>query len=132
MEVAMSAWTPEELDRIGRADELDLASMRRDGTLRDPVTVWVVRDGDDLYVRSMHGPAGRWFKGTKTRRRGHIRAGGVDKDVTFTGADPRGDVDVDDRIDAEYRHKYRRYGNNIIGSVVNSSARAATIRLVPR
>ena len=64
----MSGWTPEELVRIGQADELDLASQRRDGSLRDPVTMWVVRDGDDLYVRSMHGRAGAWFRGTQTRR----------------------------------------------------------------
>jgi hypothetical protein len=49
----MPGWTPGELDRIGRADELELASERRNGSLRDPVTMWVVRDGDDLYVRSM-------------------------------------------------------------------------------
>ena len=95
----MSGWTPEELVRIGQADELDLASQRRDGSLRDPVTMWVVRDGDDLYVRSMHGRAGAWFRGTQTRRRGHIRSGGVDKDVTFV-------IDTDsalnDRIDAAY------------------------------
>ena len=47
----MTAWTSDELDKIGAADELELASLRRDGTLRKPVTVWVVRRGD-LYVRS--------------------------------------------------------------------------------
>ena len=33
----MSGWTREELDRIEQTDELDLASQRRDGSLRDPV-----------------------------------------------------------------------------------------------
>jgi hypothetical protein len=32
--VAMSAWTNDELTRIGTADELELASARPDGTLR--------------------------------------------------------------------------------------------------
>jgi hypothetical protein len=45
-------WTDEELDRVDSAEELDLASARSDGTLRDPVTMWVVRDGSGLYVRS--------------------------------------------------------------------------------
>ena len=44
----MATWTHDELDEIGAADELDLASMRHDGTLRRPVTMWVVRDGGDL------------------------------------------------------------------------------------
>jgi hypothetical protein len=48
----MTAWTDEQLDRIGTAQELGVASLRADGTLRQPVTIWVVREGDDLYVRS--------------------------------------------------------------------------------
>ena len=126
--VAMSAWTNDELTRIGSADELELASARPDGTLRSPRTIWVVRVGDDLYVRSMNGRAGGWFPATQARHQGHIRAGGVDKDVTFTDADP----DLNDQIDAAYHDKYRRYGERIIGGVVNPGARAATIQLVPR
>jgi hypothetical protein len=123
----MPAWTSEELTRIGTATELQIASRRRDGTLGNPRTIWVVRVGDDLYVRSMYGRAGGWFPGTQARHQGHIRAGGIDKDVTFADADP----DLNDQIDAAYRDKYRRYGERIIGGVVNPEARAATIRLVP-
>jgi hypothetical protein len=46
----MPAWTSDELDTIGTAEELNLASVRRDGTLRRPMTMWVVRDDDDLSV----------------------------------------------------------------------------------
>jgi hypothetical protein len=35
----MSTWTSDELDKIGGADELELASMRPDGTRRKPVTI---------------------------------------------------------------------------------------------
>jgi len=124
----MTGWTSDEVTRIGTADELELASVRRDGTLRKPRTIWVVRVGDDLYVRSMYGRTGGWFPATQVRHQGHIRAGGVDKDVTFADADPA----LNDTIDAAYRDKYRRYGDRIIGGVVNPEARAATIKLVPR
>ena len=40
----MSRWTQNQLDRIDGAQELTLASARGDGTLRRPVTMWVVRD----------------------------------------------------------------------------------------
>jgi hypothetical protein len=125
----MTAWTSDELTRIGTAEELQIASRRRDGTLRSPRTIWVVRLGDDLYVRSMYGPTGGWFPGTQERREGHIQAGGVDKDVTF--ADPDPDPDLNDQLDAAYREKYRRYGPSIIGGIVNPGARA-TIKLLPR
>jgi hypothetical protein len=124
----MTGWTSEELTRIGTAEELEIASRRRDGTLGTPRTIWVVRVGDELYVRSMYGRAGGWFPATQVRHQGHIRAGGVDEDVTFADADPN----LNDQIDAAYRDKYRRYGPNIIGGVVNPGAQAATIKLVPR
>jgi hypothetical protein len=128
-EDSMSVWSPDELARIGRAEELDLSSQRRDGSLRDSVTMWVVRDGDDLYVRSIHGRAGAWFRGTQSRRQGHIRSGGVDRDVSFViDTDPA----LNDRVDAAYRDKYRRYGDRIVGSVVNAASRDSTIKLVPR
>jgi len=79
----MTAWTSDELDKIAAAEELQIASVRRDGTLRKPVTIWVVRHGDDLYVRSAYGHTSGWFRRTLERHEGHIRAGGVDKDVLF-------------------------------------------------
>jgi hypothetical protein len=125
----MSDWTRDELSRIDHAEELELASEKRDGSLRNPVTMWVVRDGDELFVRSIHGTAGGWFRGTQALRQGHIRSGGVERDVAFV-------VDTDtllnDRIDDAYRSKYHRYGDKMVGTVVNPGAREATIKLVPR
>ena len=123
----MSKWTSDELSRIGIADELQIASRRRDGTLRNPVTIWVVRHGDDLYVRSVNGRTSSWFRGVQVRHEGHVRAGGVDKDVLFVEMD-----DLDDEVDAEYRSKYRRYAESIVDSIVSPRARAATLKLVPR
>ena len=124
----MSAWTSGELERIASADELEIAAVRRDGTLRKPVTVWVVRLGDDLYVRSVKGPTGAWFRGTQARHEGRIQAGGVDRDVTFVEADTA----LSDEVDRAYRTKYRRYAANIVNSVLTPGARSATLRVVPR
>jgi hypothetical protein len=124
----MTTWTSNELNKIGTAEELEITSLRLDGTLRAPVTIWVVRHGDDLYVRSVNGRSGAWFRGTQLRHVSHIQAGGVDKDVTFVDADPA----INDQIDAAYRTKYRRYAASIIGSILSPEARSATIKLVPR
>ena len=127
-EAPMTEWTNEELTKIEAADELEIASLRRDGTRRGPLTIWVVRHGDDLYVRSVNGRTGSWFRGTQARHEGRIRAGGIAKDVTFVDADH----DLDDEIDATYRTKYRRYPAGIVDRVVSHQARSATIKLVPR
>ena len=72
----MTAWTKDELNRIGSADELLISSRRGDGTLRKPVIIWVVRVGDELYVRCVNGRQGAWFRGALTRHEGRIKAGG--------------------------------------------------------
>jgi len=124
----MSDWTSGELTRIAAADELDIAPLRLDGTLGKPVTIWVVRHGDDLYVRSIHGRSAGWFRGAQVRHEGRIQSGGVAKDVRFVDAAD----DIDDELDAAYRAKYRRYAANIVDTVLSAEARSAALKLVPR
>lgn len=124
----MTTWKSDELNRIGIAEELRIASLRADGTQRKPVIIWVVRLGDNLYVRSVNGRTSAWFRGVQTRYEGHVRAGGVDKDVTFV---EETDLDINDQIDTAYTTKYRRYAS-IAKSMTTPAVRAATIKLVPR
>ncbi|MGX5697741.1 DUF2255 family protein [Agromyces soli] len=123
----MSDWTAEDLDRIGAAEELELASRRADGTLRGYVTMWVARVGDELYVRSAYGPEAAWYRHAVASGDGRIRAGGVERDVRFADASP----EVHRELDAAYHAKYDRHGPRIVGTVVGEHRDAVTIRLVP-
>jgi hypothetical protein len=123
----MTQWKGDQLDKLGKAEEVQIASAKRDGALRKPVTVWAVRHGEDLYVRSVGGRNGHWFRGVEETHKGRIKAGGVQQDVTFVEPD-----DSNDEIDTAYRAKYRRYAGNILNSVLTPEARAATLKLVPR
>jgi len=87
----------------------------------------VVPYDHDLYVRSVNGPTEAWFRGTQVRHEGHIRVGGVDKDVALADADHS----LDDQIDAAYRTKYKRYAKSITDAITSSGARSTTIRLLP-
>ncbi len=107
-------------------DELTIRTRRRDGTLRAPVTIWMVRLGDELYVRSVNGASASWFRGTRTRHEGRISAGGVERDVNLVDV-----TGMDDAIDDAYRTKYRRSAASIIDHITSPGARAATLRLVP-
>jgi hypothetical protein len=124
----MTTWTSEELDTIGDADELRIAALRPDGTLRNPVTIWVVRRDNELYVRSVKGAVAGWYRGTQATHQGHVQAGGVDKDVTFVDVD-RG---LDGPIDDAYRAKYRRFDASYVDPMVAPAAQATTLKLVPR
>jgi hypothetical protein len=124
----MTGWTEDELAKVGRATELQIASRRPDGTLRPYVTIWVVRSGDGLYVRSAHGYENGWFQRALKSGEGRIRAGGVERDVSFE--EPGHAVDAD--LHAAYHAKYDRYGPAIVGTVVSSESARSTLRLVPR
>jgi len=124
----MTMWTSEELDRIGTAEELQIQSLRSNGTLRNPVIIWVVRLGDDLYIRSVNGRTSGWFRGTQQSHKGHIQAGGVDKDVAFEEVAETGIIE---RVDEAYRIKYHKYAPQYVEPLMVPEARSATIRLLP-
>lgn len=125
----MTTWTSDELDKIGNAEELRLASIRSDGTLLRPVTIWVVRSGDDLYVRPVNGRQGAWYRGTQVRHEGRVWAGGLEREVTFVAVT---NPDFNAAVDAAYRIKYGHYSRSVLGSVLTKRAREATLKLVPR
>jgi hypothetical protein len=122
----MSTWTADELDAFGNPDEVSIATMRKDGTFRKPVIVWIVRAGDDLFIRSVNGRDSDWFRGMQSRYEGLIRAGSAERDISFEEVDG-----PHEQIDAAYWDKYRRYPG-IVPSIVKPEAQAATLRLVPR
>ena len=124
----MTAWTADELARIGGATEIEVSSRRPDGSLRPYVTIWVVRSGDDLYVRSAYGPDNGWYRRAKASGKGRIRAGGLERDVAFEEPGPSVDAD----LHASYHTKYDQYGARMVGTVVSTEAARATLRLVPR
>ena len=72
----MSAWTADELVAFGGPTEIDITSLRPDGTARRFVTIWIARLGDELYVRSAYGPQNGWFLRANASGLGRIRAAG--------------------------------------------------------
>ena len=124
----MAAWSERELDDVGAAEELQISSRRRDGTLRPYVTIWVVRVADDLYVRSAYGASNPWFVRASASGTGRIKAGGVERDVEFVDAPD----EAHSGVDAAYHAKYDRYGARIVNTVVGPNVVDTTIRLVPQ
>jgi hypothetical protein len=125
----VTIWTSDELTGLDGADEMRVAGTRRDGSLRTPVIVWMVRLGDDLYTRSVNGPDAGWFRGTRANHLGHISANGVEKDVTFVDID-EGDA-INAELDAAYHAKYRRYSGPV-ASITGPLARSATLKVIPQ
>jgi hypothetical protein len=124
---SMTSWTDEELSSIGNAEELAIASRRPDGSLRPFVTIWVVHTGGDLYVRTVNGRAGTWFRRALAAGEGRIRGRGIARDVAFEEAGS----EVHAPVTAAYHEKYDRYGARSVGTVVSAESATTTMRLVP-
>jgi hypothetical protein len=123
-------WTPDELERLAAEDEIDLASFRRDGSARSPVTMWMVIDEGDVYVRAVKGVDGPWYRHLRGTDRARVTGAGVDTEVAVedAGEDPA----LGRRLDAAYRAKYSRYAAGTVRSVVTPAAKGSTLRLVPQ
>jgi hypothetical protein len=125
----MAAWTSDELNKIGLAEEVQIAAQRADGTLRDRVTVWAVRNGDTIYVRSaVKGRNAAWYRSVEQTHRGRIWGGRIQKDVEFVDAN----AEVNDQVDAAYRKKYQRYAGRILNTCLTPEARSTTLQVTPR
>lgn len=124
----MTTWTSDELDRIGGAEEIEIAALRPDGRLRKPVIIWVVRVGDDLYIRSVRGATAAWFRGTQARDEGRIWADGAEWEVRFVAPDHAPHAE----IDKAYRVKYRAYADTHVPPIIRPDVHATTLKIVPR
>lgn len=121
----MSTWNAQDLATLTRAGEIQVAGRRKDGSSRTLTTVWhVVVDGE-LFVRSVYGPDGQWYKGVMRHREGFVRWGGQTHEVTFVP-----DSGADDAIDAVY---FAKYGNGVPSQhITSATATTTTLRIEPR
>ena len=123
----MAPWNPSQLERIAAEREIEVSSLREDGALTKPVTIWAVRVGDDLYVRSVRGGEGGWFKAAESRHEGRIEADSTAVDVTFEDAPHHLDAEIDEAYRAKYGHP-----SDPVDSITTDAAKETTIRVVPR
>src|SRR5256885_14061368 len=55
------SFKPDELALLEGAEEVDIETHPPEGPVHR-ATIWVVVDGDSAYIRSVRGPAGRWYR----------------------------------------------------------------------
>jgi hypothetical protein len=123
----MDGWDERDLDTIGGAQEVDIAPDDQDGSPGPAATIWVVRLGDRMYVRSYRGQRGHWFQRALRAGAGAVRANDIERAVTF---EPHGTTDRE-AIDIAYRTKYRHHARAFVEPMVSDVAAATTTELVP-
>jgi len=75
-----------------------------------------------------YGPDNPWYRRATASGAGRIRAGSIERDVSFAHAAPEAQTG----IDAAYHAEYDRYGPRIVGPLTGSGAYGVTVRLAPQ
>jgi len=123
-----ATWSPDELERIGSAKELEIAVKRADGTRRRWVPIWVVSVGEQVYVRTWYRRETGWFGHVLDSRRARIRVPGLEADVAVADVG-EGTAQLRADIDAAYRTKYGSYGSSSVKAMVAAATAVATLEL---
>ena len=117
----MTTWNPSDIRALTSPQEVQVVTRRPDGTLRSPRTIWIVGDGDKVFIRSTNGPGADWYCSAVAAGTGQILAGAAAYEVRFVKA---GDEDLP-LADRAYRTKYG-HDASIVDHLNQPGPRSAT------
>lgn len=109
------------LDRTG---EVDVETRSPKGTVH-VLPIWVVVDGEDVFIRAVRGPTSRWYRELMARP-GALVANGKRIPVRAVAAADSASVK---RASDGYRKKYRKGGS--LDSMLVPLVLPTTVRLEP-
>ena len=115
------AFDPRTLDRIATAEEVVIETP---GSRR--VVIWVVLVGTDVYVRSVRGAEGRWYRQLVRNKSGTLRIGRLGLPVRALVKKDAGTVRA---VSLAFRQKYR--GSGSLPLMLRPSTLPTTLRLEP-
>ena len=111
-----------------RTPEIEIETSRGGGAPVHRTVIWIVVDGNDVYVRSVRGPAGRWYRELSANPRGAVHAGGKRVAVQAHAASDPATVA---RVGELYRQKYEKRWPGPTASVLREEVLPTTLRLTP-
>lgn len=118
-------FAPDDLDLLVRTQEVRIETRRRDGTTTKTI-IWIMTDGEDVFVRSVQGDRGWWYRRALADPSVTIHAGGLAIEAHAVPAD---DDDSIARCSAAIVRKYAgRPGEK---SMLKPRALPTTLRLEP-
>jgi hypothetical protein len=113
--------------QLEKAREIDIETRASDDAPAHRVTIWVIVDGDDVFVRSYHGPEGRWYREISAHPDAVVH---VDGESQAVRAVPVSDPESVQRANDGYRSKYA--DSSVVDSMLTDEVNPTTLRLEPR
>jgi hypothetical protein len=117
---------PETLALWERTPEIEIETSRGDGAPLHRTVIWIVVDGDAAYVRSVRGPAGRWYRELRGNPNGAVHADGQRVAVQ---AQSVSDETTIARVSELLRSKYEQRWAGPTASMLRDEVLDTTLRL---
>jgi hypothetical protein len=108
--------------------EIQIETSRGDGAPVHRTVIWIVVDGDKVYVRSVRGPSGRWYRELRANPVGAIHAGG--RRVAIQAQDANNASSIE-RVSELLRQKYEARWPGPTASMLREETLPTTLRLEP-
>lgn len=122
----MTDSTTRLVDLLAGTDQLDITTVRPDGSPRAWVPIWFVILDGHVFVRSYRGTDGAWYRHATAAGNADVRAAAGTYRVRV---EPVGEnAELAERIDQTYRTKYARYPS-YLPPMLTGQAKATTLRL---
>jgi hypothetical protein len=124
--LALMSFSGDDLAAIGAAEEVRIETQAPGGETHRTI-VWIMVDDGEVFVRSVNGEDGRWYREAKANPAVAIHVDGRRLAATAIPAD---DPDSIDRVSAALNRKYAGHGGSL-RSMLQPHNLATTLRLEP-
>jgi hypothetical protein len=124
----MSAFDAATLALWRDLPEIEIETSRGGDAPVHRTVIWIVVDGDAAYVRSVRGPAGRWYRELSSNPRGAVHAQGG---RTAVSAAPATDPASVARVSELLRQKYEQRWAGPTASMLRDETLSTTLKLTP-
>ncbi|HLZ31206.1 MAG TPA: DUF2255 family protein [Chloroflexota bacterium] len=124
----MTSFDQATLDIFDRTAEVEIETSRADGAPVHRTTIWIVVASDAVYVRSVRGPAGRWYRELLANPRGAVHAGGT---AVAVQAKPASDPATIARVSDALNQKYLARWPGPTAAMLRDDTLPTTLRLEP-
>ena len=108
--------------------EIDIETSRGDGAPVHRTTIWIVVADGVVYVRSVRGPAGRWYRELVANPHGAVHAGGT---AVAVQAHPAADPATIARVSDALNQKYLARWPGPTAAMLRDDTLPTTLRLEP-
>jgi hypothetical protein len=119
---------PDTLQTLDRTAEIDIETSRSADAPVHRVTIWIVVDGDEVFVRSVRGPSGRWYRELLANPKGAIY---VNRRRLAIEAEPAADAETIARVNDALRRKYERRWPGPLANMLREPVLPTTVRVKP-